>query len=106
MSKCQRGTVYASGTTDYKEFYFAENYNKGVCTAEVGNCGCVHAEIALLEICPNPVHVIVSMSPCLNCAKALVAAGVKKVDFLELYRIHDGIKYLEEHGVTVTYLKE
>ena len=48
---------------------------------------------------PNPIAVTVSHAPCLNCAKALVEAGVKTVSFLKPYRLTEGIEYLDMNGV-------
>lgn len=90
------GRAYEGDTT-----YCATNYNLGECTQEVGNCGCVHAEAALLEILPNPSYVFVSHSPCLNCAQKLVRAGVKKVVYAVPYRKLEGIDYLRWYGVEV-----
>ena len=104
MEKCKRYTVYAIGRNRDGDIEVANNYNEGHCTGEMGNCGCKHAEIALLEKMPLPVIVVLSISPCLNCAKALVKAGVSKVAYLGEYRIRDGIDYLIEHGVEVVNL--
>lgn len=75
------------------------NGQYGDCTGEVGNCGCIHAERSLLIQMPHPYAVFVSHSPCLDCAKALVAAGVVMVKYLKPYRSADGIRYLHENGV-------
>jgi len=46
----------------------------------------------------------VTMSPCLNCAKHLLAAGIKKVIYLEEYRDTSGIDFLKKH-IKVKQLK-
>lgn len=94
VDSCKRMTVYALGIDAEGTMTFATNYNPTECTNEVGNCGCIHAEIALLKRMPNPVAVFVSLSPCLDCAKALEAAGVQSVYFMKPYRDHAGWDYL------------
>lgn len=99
MSKCKRMTVQAIGIDASGRTAYARNYNLNVCTAEPGNCGCIHAESALLETMPRPLVVIVTHSPCIDCAEKLVRAGVKKVEYLEEYRKRDGLRYLRKHKV-------
>ena len=41
----------------------------------------------------------VTASPCVDCAKLIIQAGIKRVVFDELYRITDGIDLLERAGV-------
>jgi deoxycytidylate deaminase len=98
MSACKRNTVYAIGMT-HGQTAKACNYNEGECTNEIGNCGCKHAEIALLEKMPNPNVVVVSMSPCKACAEALISAGVRLVMYQEEYRLTEGLELLKKSGV-------
>lgn len=42
-----------------------------------------------------------SLSPCLDCAKAIYQAGIKEVFYKAQYRTDDGIKFLEKCGVKV-----
>ncbi len=53
----------------------------------------------------NPVMVYVSHSPCLNCARELVKAGVKYVHQSEPTEL-PWIQYLESNGVTVRSVSE
>ena len=41
----------------------------------------------------------VTASPCLECAKLIIQAGIRRVVFNELYRITDGIDLLRRAGV-------
>lgn len=102
-SQCKRMVVHAIGYDSVGDIAYARNGNPGRCRGEhaVGNCGCIHAEAMLLKKMNNPVAVSVSHAPCLNCAKLLVAAGVKAVTYLKPYRLTDGVDYLLEHGVLV-----
>jgi dCMP deaminase len=44
-----------------------------------------------------------TMSPCLECAKLIKQAGIKRVIFREIYRITDGIEFLRKRGIEVRY---
>lgn len=101
LKRCKRMTIYTYGVDRFGDIEYARNGNTSECRNIPGNCGCIHAEINLLEKMPHPERVWVSHSPCLNCSKALHRAGVKKVYYTEPYRILDGIKYLESNGVEV-----
>lgn len=47
----------------------------------------------------------VTASPCLECAKLIIQAGIKRVVFNELYRICDGIDLLRRAGVKVDHIE-
>lgn len=47
----------------------------------------------------NDATLYVTTSPCIECAKLIIQAGIKRVVFNELYRVHDGIDLLERAGV-------
>ncbi|UAV84384.1 putative cytidine deaminase [Bacillus phage phi18] len=105
-NECKRMTVHAVGLDKDYNIVKTRNGNYGECKNVPGACGCTHAEIQLLSHMVNPVMVYVSHSPCLNCARELVKAGVKYVHYSEPYRIADGIEYLESNGVTVRRVSE
>ncbi|MDE7437157.1 MAG: dCMP deaminase family protein [Muribaculaceae bacterium] len=46
----------------------------------------------------------VSTSPCMECSKLIIQAGIKKVVFSDIYRITDGIDLLKDAGIEVVYL--
>lgn len=46
----------------------------------------------------------VSASPCLECAKLIIQAGIRRVVFSDLYRIRDGIDLLQKAGVETVYI--
>lgn len=48
----------------------------------------------------------VTASPCIECAKLIIQAGIRRVVFSELYRITDGIDLLREAGVEVTHIPD
>jgi dCMP deaminase len=45
----------------------------------------------------------VTSSPCLECAKLIIQAGIKRVVFTEKYRLEDGIRLLERAGIQVIH---
>jgi len=46
----------------------------------------------------------VSTSPCRECSKLIIQAGIKRVVFSELYRITDGLELLEKAGIEVVHI--
>ncbi|MBQ7448388.1 MAG: dCMP deaminase family protein [Paludibacteraceae bacterium] len=48
----------------------------------------------------------VTASPCMECAKLIIQAGIKRVVFGELYRISDGIDLLRQAGIEVMQLPD
>lgn len=46
----------------------------------------------------------VTASPCVECAKLIIQAGIRRVVFSELYRITDGIDLLRRAGIETEYL--
>lgn len=48
----------------------------------------------------------VTASPCLECSKLIIQAGIKRVVYNEIYRITDGIDLLRRAGVTCELIEE
>lgn len=46
----------------------------------------------------------VTASPCMECSKLIIQAGIRRVVFSELYRITDGLDLLREAGVETVHL--
>ena len=46
----------------------------------------------------------VTASPCIECAKLIIQAGIKRVVYGEQYRILDGVDLLRRAGIEVVYL--
>ena len=47
----------------------------------------------------------VTPSPCIECAKLIIQAGIRRVVFSEHYRLHDGIDLLEQAGIQVDFVE-
>ena len=78
-----------------------------------GHCGrTIHSEMnALIQCAKNVIstentEIYVTYFPCFNCAKSLVQAGVKKINYY--YDYHDDpltLKLLREKGVAIEQVK-
>ncbi len=48
----------------------------------------------------------ITASPCLECSKLIIQAGIKRVVYNDLYRIQDGLEILRRAGVECTHIAE
>ena len=48
--------------------------------------------------------IYITASPCIECAKLIIQAGIKRVVYGEKYRLTDGIELLERAGIEVVLL--
>lgn len=48
----------------------------------------------------------VTASPCVECSKLIIQAGIRRVVFHELYRLTDGIDLLKRAGVECVHISE
>ena len=48
--------------------------------------------------------IYITASPCIECAKLIIQAGIKRVVYGEQYRLEDGIRLLEKAGIEGIYL--
>lgn len=48
----------------------------------------------------------VTASPCLECSKLIIQAGIKRVVYNELYRIMDGVDLLHRAGVECVHITD
>ena len=76
---------------------------------EPGCSGLLHAEInALLKLDynnPKDKVMYLTLSPCENCAMAIINSGIKKVVFKDKYRNNCGIKMLENANIDIQQIK-
>ncbi|KAA6338962.1 dCMP deaminase [termite gut metagenome] len=47
----------------------------------------------------------VTASPCMECAKLIIQAGIKRVVYSEQYRLDDGMQLLQRAGIKMIHLK-
>lgn len=53
----------------------------------------------------NNSTLYVTSSPCIECAKLIIQAGIKRVVFAEKYRITDGLDLLKKANIEITQVK-
>ena len=46
----------------------------------------------------------VTDSPCIECAKLIIQAGIKRVVYARQYRLDDGLQLLKKAGIEVVFL--
>jgi len=47
----------------------------------------------------------VTSSPCIECSKLIIQAGIKRVVFTEKYRLDDGLQLLERANIEIVHIK-
>ena len=52
----------------------------------------------------NGATLYVTTSPCIECAKLIIQAGIRRVIYGEKYRIEDGINLLKRANIDVEYV--
>lgn len=117
-SYCQRRKVGALIVKD--NMIISDGYNgtpsgfENVCEDEEGLTKpyVLHAEAnAITKIARSSNNsdgatLYVTASPCIECAKLIVQAGIKRVVYAEKYRLTDGIDLLERAGIETIFLDD
>lgn len=52
----------------------------------------------------NNATLYVTASPCIECAKLIIQAGIKRIVYSEKYRLTDGIDLLERANIEVVFI--
>ncbi len=47
----------------------------------------------------------ITLSPCKECSKLILQAGIKRVVYLNAYKDDSGLKFLEQYGVELTLVE-
>ena len=114
-SYCQRRQV---GALIVKDKMISDGYNgtpsgfENVCEDEnnVTKPYVLHAEanaitkIARSNNSSNGATMYVTASPCIECSKLIIQAGIKRVVYSEKYRLEDGIELLKRAGIEVVFI--
>lgn len=117
-SYCQRRKVGAIVVKD--KMIISDGFNgtpsgfENVCEDESGLTKpyVLHAEanaitkVARSNNSSDGATLYVTASPCLECSKLIIQAGIKRVVYAELYRICDGIELLRRAGVECVQLSD
>lgn len=115
-SYCRRRKVGALIVKD--KMIISDGYNgtpsgfENVCEDEnnVTKPYVLHAEanaitkIARSNNSSNGATMYVTASPCIECSKLIIQAGIKRVVYSEHYRFEDGIELLQRAGIEVLYI--
>lgn len=115
-SYCQRRQVGALVVKD--GMIISDGYNgtpsgfENVCEDETGVTKpyVLHAEAnAITKLARSSNNsdgstIYITASPCIECAKLIIQAGIKRVVYGEKYRLTDGIDLLQRAGIEVKYL--
>ena len=117
-SYCQRRKVGALLVKD--QMIISDGYNgtpagfENVCEDENGVTKpyVLHAEanaitkVARIGNSSEGSTLYITASPCLECSKLIIQAGIKRVAYNDLYRIQDGLESLRRAGVECTHIAE
>lgn len=115
-SYCERRKVGAIIVKD--QMIISDGYNgtpagfENVCEDENGVTKpyVLHAEanaitkVARSNNSSDGATLYVTASPCLECAKLIIQAGIKRVVFNEFYRITDGVDLLRRAGIETNHI--
>ena len=115
-SYCKRRQVGALVVKD--KMIISDGYNgtpsgfENVCEDEnnVTKPYVLHAEanaitkIARSNNSSNGATMYVTASPCIECSKLIIQAGIKRVVYSEKYRLEDGIELLKRAGIEVVFI--
>ena len=115
-SYCNRRKVGALIVKD--KMIISDGYNgtpsgiENVCEDEEGHTKpyVLHAEanaitkVAKSNNSSNGATLYVTAAPCMECAKLIIQSGIRRVVYLESYRLSDGIELLERAGIEVVQI--
>ena len=117
-SYCQRRKVGALVVKD--KMIISDGYNgtptgfENVCEDEAGVSKpyVLHAEAnAITKLArsgnnSDGATIYITASPCIECAKLIIQAGIKRVVYGEQYRLTDGIDLLKRAGIEVVFMED
>ena len=63
-----------------------------------------NSKIARSNNSSNGATMYVTASPCIECSKLIIQAGIKRVVYSEKYRLEDGIELLKRAGIEVVFI--
>ena len=113
LSYCERRKVGALIVKD--RMIISDGYNgtpsgfENCCEDEAGNTQwfVLHAEAnAILKLAASTqsakdATLYLTLSPCKECSKLILQAGIKKIVYIDDYSDNDGITFLKSHGIAV-----
>ena len=118
LSHCRRkqvGSLIVKNNTIVSDGYNGTPSGfTNACEDEDGNTHwyVLHAEAnAILKVAKSTQNaegatLYVTLSPCKECSKLIIQAGIKRVVFLDQYKDDSGIQFLKEFGIDVKHIIE
>ncbi len=118
LSYCERKQVGALIVKD--NMIISDGYNgtpsgyTNCCENEQGETHwyVLHAEAnAILKVAKSTqsadgATLYITLSPCKECSKLIIQAGIKRVVYQVKYKDTSGIDFLEQYGIEVCHIKE
>lgn len=111
LFKAEYDTEYNKTYPTFEEFIKSAPFKE--VHGKFSNDNELHAEQnAILFAAKNGIqtagsHLYITLSPCINCAKVIITAGIQKVYYKELYdRSTEGVNFLSKNNIECVHLKE
>ncbi|MDL1913589.1 MAG: dCMP deaminase family protein [Bergeyella sp.] len=118
LSYCERKQVGALIVKD--RMIISDGYNgtpagsENRCEDDIGNTHwyVLHAEAnAILKLATSTqsskdATLYVTLSPCKECSKLILQAGIRKIVYTERYKDNEGIDFLKKHGVEILHIPQ
>jgi len=116
LSYCKRKQVGAILVKD--RMIISDGYNgtpsgfKNCCEDENDNTEwyVLHAEANAILKCAASTQstkdatLYITMSPCKDCSKLVLQSGIKRVVYIEKYKDHSGLDFLERAGIEIEHI--
>lgn len=118
LSYCKRKQVGALIVKD--RMIISDGYNgtpsgfENRCEDDAGNTQwyVLHAEAnAILKLAGSTqsakdATLYLTLSPCKECSKLILQAGIKKLVYVDHYKDNDGIEFLRNHGIEILHVPD
>lgn len=118
LSYCNRKQVGALIVKD--NMIISDGYNgspsgfPNVCENDAGDTlwYVLHAEAnAILKVArstqsANDATLYITLSPCRECSKLILQAGISRVVFKSLYKDDSGVRFLNEAGIEIVHIEK
>ena len=118
LSYCQRKKVGAIIVKN--RMIISDGYNgtpsgfENKCEDEDGNTKwhVLHAEANAILKCATSTQsaegatLYITLSPCTDCSKLILQAGIKRIVYIQQYKDLSGLEFLEKSGITIRQITE
>ena len=118
LSYCQRKKVGAIIVKN--RMIISDGYNgtpsgfENKCEDEEGNTKwhVLHAEANAILKCATSTQsaegstLYITLSPCTDCSKLILQAGIKRIVYIQQYKDLSGLEFLEKAGITIQHITE